>query len=224
LTDFVNIFSRREIGPYPASTLKKGHTIFSPDVYLVEFQGEPVVWKDYSKRPWLGRLWGRFVIAREGKALARLKNVKGVPEFRGFVERDGLLMKYCEGNLLPRRGAKKTLSPDFFSKCAALLEEIHAHGIAHGDIRRRNILADKEGNPVLIDFQTALRKEEWLGRFLFGIMCRTDKWNLVRIKAKSFAWALTEEEKELLASPPLFLRLGRFLRRGVYRKLFPKHT
>lgn len=207
----------------PSRLLKSGRTWFSPDVFVVDVAGQRYVFKDYGSKPWFGRLWGRTVIAREGQALRALEGIRGVPRFVGFVDRDGLLMEFCEGSPLIRRGVRGKIAPEFFDACLELLETIHARGVAHGDIRRKNILVTTDGAPVLIDFQTALRRNgSWWERRLWPLISQTDRWNLVHIKSRTFPEALTSWERSLLASPPIWLRWGRFLRRGLYRRLVPK--
>ena len=198
--------------------LKKSHSAFSPDVYCINWQGRRAVWKDYGACSTMGRLWGRFVIAREARALATLQDLKGVPHLLALVERTGLIMEFIEGDILPRRGVREKITSAFFDQAFRLLLEIHEQGVAHGDVRRKNILIHPSGAPLFIDFQTAiLVGRSWLSRWFFGLMCRVDQWNLLRIKARSFPCYMTAEERQFLEHPPLLLRVGRFLRRRVYR-------
>ncbi len=204
--------------------LKRGHSAFSPDVWLVRLGDTRAVWKDYSGRGILGRMWGRYVIQREARALQALSSIDGVPHLLARVRSSpGLVMSFCEGGVLPRRNIRGVLGPDFFERAMALLREIHRCGVAHGDIRRKNILVRPDGSPALIDFQTAvLRGTSWWGRRCFEFFCLVDEWNLLRIKAKSFPRNLTEKERATLDQPPILLRIGRFLRRDLYRRLRPK--
>jgi hypothetical protein len=203
--------------------IKRGRTWFSPDVWRVSQGQEQLILKDYRTRPLLGRFWGRWVIAREQAVLRKLQGIAGVPQWRGTVGPYGFLMTELSGEPLPRRGLRARTGPEFFDACRRLLEAIHARGIAHGDIRRKNFLLTPEGTPALIDYQTAwLDGKGWLRHRIFVFLAKVDHWNLVRMKMKSFPHALTNEESELLAHPPLLLQLGRFMRQKVYARLFPK--
>lgn len=218
--------SRAELLPVVKRLLKRGQGCLAPDVFLIDWQGVPAVWKDYGDRNLLGRLWGRLVIAREAKALASLCGVAGVPQLFALVKPTGLVMEFFAGDVLPRKEVRAKISPDFFAQAFSLLAEIHAHGVAHGDIRRKNIMILPTGAPALIDFQTAfLRGRAFWMQGLFRFMCKVDRWNLVRIKARSFPRYLTEDERVFLENPPFLLRVGRFLRRRFYRRWRShKHT
>ncbi|MGC8740079.1 MAG: RIO1 family regulatory kinase/ATPase [Candidatus Sumerlaeaceae bacterium] len=216
-------FERSMLESAIVKELKRGHTALSPDVWLVRINNELAVWKDYGRRGALGRAWGRYVIHRETRALEILSDVEGVPHLLGRVGTTGLVMSFCSGTIVPRRGIRQFLQPEFFDRASTLLHEIHRCGVAHADIRRKNILVRPDGSPALIDFQTAvLRGESWWRSWLFAFFCRVDEWNLLRIKAKSFPHFLTEEEQRKLACPPFWLRVGRFLRRDLYRRVKPK--
>lgn len=205
--------------------IKGGRTWFSPDVWRVLRGPERLILKDYSCRPLLGRLWGRWVVAREQEVLRRLNGIPGVPQWRGAVGHYGFLMTELAGDPLPRRGLRARTGPEFFDACMRLLESVHARGVAHGDIRRKNFLMTPEATPALIDFQTAwLDGRGWVRHRIFLFLATVDRWNLARMKMKSFPYALTEGERELLAHPPRLLQLGRFVRQKVYARLFPKRA
>lgn len=219
MVSFSPVASRGEVTPLVKGLLKRGQGWFAPDVFLIDWQGNPAVWKDYGHRNLLGRLWGRLVIGREARALMLLRGVVGVPQLFALVKPTGLVMEFFEGDVLPRKEVRSKVTPDFFAQVFSLLTEIHARGVAHGDIRRKNIMVLRTGAPALIDFQTAFL---W-GRFpwkkgMFGLMCKVDRWNLIRIKARSFPRYLTPDERAFLENPPFLLRVGRFLRRKVYRR------
>lgn len=219
MVSFSPVASRAELLPLVKGLLKGGQGWFAPDVFLIDWQGNPAVWKDYGHRNLLGRLWGRLVIAREARALMSLRGVAGVPQLYALVKPAGLVMEFFEGEVLPRKDIRSKVTPEFFAQAFSLLAEIHAHGVAHGDIRRKNIMVLRTGAPALIDFQTAFLR----GRFpwekgMFSLMCKVDRWNLIRIKARSFPRYLTTDERAFLENPPFLLRVGRFLRRRVYRR------
>ncbi|MCX7625997.1 MAG: phosphotransferase [Candidatus Sumerlaeaceae bacterium] len=214
-----SVVTRAEVLPLVQEVLKHGQSGIAPDVYLIDWQGIRAVWKDYSRRRLWGKLWGKFVVARETRALARLRGLPGVPQVLTVVRPAGLVMEFLDGHVLPRKGIREKVSHQFFTQAFSLLAEIHARGVAHGDIRRKNIMVLRTGAPAFIDFQTAvLRSGRFWGNSLFRLMCKVDRWNLLRIKARSFPRYITQEEWAVLDHPPLLLRLGRFLRRRIYRQ------
>ncbi|KAK0231414.1 hypothetical protein IW262DRAFT_1343997 [Armillaria fumosa] len=84
-----------------------------------------------------------------------------IPTAFGFfedVESDtGALIMSYNGQPLAHRadppGSGMTVSPE--ERCVRILESIHAAGVAHGDIRTWNMVADREGHLSMIDFDRA---------------------------------------------------------------------
>jgi len=58
--------------------------------------------------------------------------------------------------------SNEDVTDEFLAKAVAALEKIHSYGVLHGDVRRENIVCNKEaGNaPVIIDFGMAIDAEE----------------------------------------------------------------
>ncbi|MET0410358.1 MAG: BREX system ATP-binding domain-containing protein, partial [Polyangiaceae bacterium] len=57
----------------------------------------------------------------------------------------------------PRVGADRLRDAlDVVSKLAAILALVHAEGLVHGDVKPKNVLLRRDGEPVLVDFGTAL--------------------------------------------------------------------
>ena len=109
-----------------------------------------------------------------------------------------------------------------FDRLNALVAEMHAHGWAHGDLRRKNILMDTDDTPYLIDFATAWHAGSRAGltrRWLFRHWVRVDRANIARIKESYLPDALTADERDILAHQPWHLRAGRWARKRLYRPL-----
>ncbi len=209
----------------PLQVLKRADRFFTPDVTLVEWEGTMAILKDYAGRGWPGRLWGQWVTAREAKALERLDGLNGVPRLLTRVGKTGIVIEHFAGDLLPKKNVRQLVTPQFFDAALALLRAMHERGVAHGDVRRKNILVRPDGSPAFIDFQTAcFSGRGWLRQRLFSFACRVDEWHLVKIKARSFPRATQAEQKELLESPPFVLRVGQTLRRILYRALGRKRS
>ena len=66
----------------------------------------------------------------------------------------------------------------FFDSLLKLIISMHNAGIAHGDLKRKdNLMVDKNLNPYLIDFGTAVIKYEGSGFFkkmVFDFLKKTD--------------------------------------------------
>ena len=99
---------------------------------------------------------------REGQALAKLEhpNIVSVIDFFEEAGMPCLVMAYVEGETLDERLRNGTpLAEDeavqIFRKLAMALHQVHQSGIFHCDIHPGNIILQRNGEPVLIDFGSA---------------------------------------------------------------------
>ncbi len=201
------------------------NSVANADVYLVEVDGQVVLAKTYASNPaWARLLFGRIALAREYRALSALQNLVGVPRVYGLVNGDTLLTEYvAEGTTLtshvdtPREAWP---SLDFFHRLRELLDTMHRQGIAHGDMRRRNIMRAKGEIPYLIDFTTAIGKRNHnpLSCWLFRAFRRADEFAVLKLQASFYPDSLSAEDTQRILNRPWYLRVGQFLRKRVYRK------
>jgi serine/threonine protein kinase len=128
-----------------------------PVVLLARAGGREVVVKDFAPRSWFVRsVLGRWLNAREARAYRALAGHPAVPAFYGFLDRFALLVEYRPGARMSRRLAHG-LPPDFLRQLESAIDEMHARGVAHLDLRHRtNVMIDADGRPVLIDFASAI--------------------------------------------------------------------
>ncbi len=158
----------------------------NPDVLLLEVEGVRVVLKDFGRRPqWLRSTWGRLSIRRESRAYARLAGHPHVPRLIGRIGAHALLLEYRPGTMLTRSLAG-TLPSGFIAELAAAIEGLHARGVVHLDLRHRsNVLAGRDGRPVVLDFGSALclDPKRQSGRLVLRVLRRLDlaaleKWRV----------------------------------------------
>jgi len=155
----------------------------NPDVLLVTLRcGQRVVIKDFAPRnPWVGAIYGRWVIGREVKAYRLLAGLPAVPSLLGRLGPLALVLEYRPGRPMSRRLAGR-LPPGFMDELRSAIREMHMRGVVHLDLRHRsNVLADFDGHPVLIDFGSAVffRSRSVLDRLLAPLLARID-WSAVR--------------------------------------------
>lgn len=196
------------------------------NVYRLNWRGRPAALKDFSANSWPARmLWARPLLRREARALALLADSGGSPKPLGWAGPDALLMEFIEG--LPVSKLAAPPAPEFFDAAEVLLRRSHTLGVVHGDIRRFNILADADGRPWLIDFASAQFSSPGAlaapARFIWRRVAAADLFHIVKIKASYHPHALTEAQRRTLETPPLTLRIGRFLRKKIYRFKKPRH-
>jgi serine/threonine protein kinase len=190
----------------------------------VESDGGQLLAKTYVDNPvWARCLLGYWGLRRECRAMQKLAGIPGVPQVYGVFRRHTLVMDFVDARPLVDRNE---LSPEeypplvFFERLRELVDEIHRHGIAHGDVRRMNILRDQDDQPHLIDFTTAVRWQRFnpLARILYRALCRADNFGVAKLQVSYYPDSLPEDEKRRILHKPWYLAIGRFLRKRVYRK------
>ena len=149
-----------------------------PDVLLVRCAGGLAVVKDFAPR-------GRFVrwvlgpraIRREVAALRRLAGHASVPQFLGCLDSLACTIEHGGGPRLSRR-RPWTFSPEFARRLRLAVSRMHACGIAHLDLSHRsNVHSDMSGQPVLVDFASAvaLEPESIAHRLVWPLLVRVDE-------------------------------------------------
>jgi hypothetical protein len=149
----------------------------SPDVWLVEEDGRRFVVKDFAESPaWARATWGRWLVGRELRAYRRLIGHPQVPRLLGRVDAWAFAVEYRPGRCLSRRLAGE-LAPDFLPRLETAVRGMHERGVVHLDLRHRsNVLVDARGEPVLLDFASAVcvPGRSAIGRVLLGLLARFD--------------------------------------------------
>ena len=197
------------------------------DLFTLEWNGQTVVLKDVTARPlWMRLAWGRWTLRREATGMIAAEGLPGVPRVLARVGRDAILLEMIPGCTLA-----KTDSPpvEYFDRLSALMEALHQRGVAHGDLRRTNLMIDEQGRPYVLDFASAvvMRSGVWgfIWRWVYRSCVRIDQSKVARLKASYYPDALTIAEVEAIENPPWFLQVGHFLKRHIFphwQKLF-KH-
>jgi serine/threonine protein kinase len=98
----------------------------------------------------------RWLVRRELRAHRQLQGHAFVPSILGSLDALGFFLEYRPGEMLSR-SLRTKLPATFLTELRAAIEQMHAHGVAHLDLRHRsNILAGSDGHPVLLDFASAI--------------------------------------------------------------------
>lgn len=159
----------------------------NPDVLLCELDGESVVVKDFAPRGFfVGRRLGPWLLRREARAYTRLAEIPAIPRLLGWIDEAAIVLEYRPGELLSRSLSGR-LPPGFVDRLGAVVDEMHRRGVVHLDLRHRsNVLADREGEPVVLDFASALLFDPstWLGRLGVGVFAGLDRRALRKWRAR----------------------------------------
>lgn len=157
----------------------------------------------------------KISIVREHAAYERLRGVEGVPASHGLVDGEHLVLDYIEGPSLRAYERQIRDRERFFADLLETIEAVHAAGVAHGDLKRKdNTLVGPGERPYIIDFGIAcLRKEKGgrLNRFCFDLYRQLDYNAWTKLKyGRSFEGLSAEDAKRY---KPLWIeRIARWLR------------
>ena len=161
----------------PRKLLNRGGSR-NPDVYCIEVSGAPLVVKDFAPRGAFVRATiGRWVTAREARAWQVLDGHPSVPAFRGRIDALAFVVEYRPGRRMGRK-LRGEVPEDFADRLDCALGAMHARGVAHLDLRHRsNVLLGESGDPILIDFGSALvfRPGSLAARLLLPLLVAIDR-------------------------------------------------
>jgi hypothetical protein len=159
---------------------------------------------------WIGRL----LAARECACFERLRGVEGIPALLGRWGPTGVVREYIDGEPL-RRGAR--VADDFHARLRALVDTIHAHGMAYVDLEKaENVLVGGDGRPYLFDFQIAWywpRRwggELWPARAIRARFQQGDLYHLGKLQRRTRPDQLSAEDLAATYRRPAYVRAYRF--------------
>lgn len=193
-----------------------------PDLRVVEIDGHRVAVKDFKRSDFLFRvIIGPILIRREFGALRNLVGVEGIPQLVGKLDRYALAMEHISGTSLDKV-APGTLDDEFYRDLRRTIDDIHARGVAHCDLRSRgNVMVTEDGRPYVIDFAACVYRGRGINpftRWLFRQFVLADENAVLLIKQRLSPELLTDEDKAELAKPLPFERPARFIGQRI-RKL-----
>lgn len=146
--------------------------------------GDVVVKKPHGSGPLRG-LW-RTLLKRERAVYARLDGIPGIPRSFGLVRDEQLALEFVAGPSLREHEARIADRDAFFAKLLATVQAMHAAGIAHGDLKRKdNIIVGAGERPYLIDFGIAVRRSPTnavFNRLVFDPLVQMDLNAWVKLK------------------------------------------
>ncbi|MEO0367861.1 MAG: hypothetical protein AAF197_03640 [Pseudomonadota bacterium] len=160
-----------------------------PDVLLIEINDQKAVLKDQnSADPWFARIVGPLLNWRECKGLRRLVAASSIPNLLAVPDTRSFLMSFHESQQITRVDTNEVDWEAFFSKLKSAIDQIHALGVAHNDLRNpSNILITKDGDPILVDLVACFcrgRKWNLINRWLFNKFCQVDHSAVTKLKQR----------------------------------------
>jgi len=191
------------------------------NIWLTRINNQLVAVKDYRLKGFLFKiLFGRWLIRREFEIYKKLQGIKGIPQVYKLLDKDAFILEYIEGTDCSKL-EKGSLPEVFFSQLKDLIDEIHARGVVHCDLKKRaNIIVTNGYQPYLVDFATSFTKGSrfnFIQNWFYKQFYQDDLNSIAKLKKKISPHLLTPEEEDNL-SRRLFLEPEiRFLRKHVRR-------
>lgn len=153
-------------------------------VHLYRIQPGDVVVKTPHGGP-LAALW-RALLKREHAVYERLDGIPGIPRSFGLVGDGRLALEFVAGPSLREHEARIADRDAFFAKLLATIRAMHAAGVAHGDLKRKdNVIVGPGERPYLIDFGIAVRRSATnalFNRCVFAPLVQMDMNAWVKLK------------------------------------------
>jgi serine/threonine protein kinase len=204
--------------PAPGQFLSRG---YQGAVYLRGSGPDARVIKQAMGGP-IARRLRAAMLRREYAAYGRVAGIAGIPRCFGLQDDGSLVLEYTPGEVYRESvPALQAHRETFFRQLQAQILALHAVGVAHADLKRRgNILISQAGNPILLDFGSAvLRREDggWWNGFLFRQACRMDLNAWVKLKYRRRYDLLSADDRPFY-QPTALEDAARVVRR-IWRKL-----
>lgn len=132
-----------------------GRHRFKADLAFYDLDGHAVALKSYAASAERPAVPGaKRSVEREARALVQASGLDGVARLLA-VSHERLAMTELPGRTLKDR-ADDPPPPEVFDRLDTLLDRLHAKGVAHGDLHRRDVLVDDDGAVSVVDFATSV--------------------------------------------------------------------
>ncbi len=177
--------------------------------------GEVVV-KEAHSGSLLGVL-GRRALGHEARVYERLEGVPGTVRCFGLLGGRRLVLEHVPSVSLREFEGPFADRDRFYARLLATLDALHAAGIAHGDLKRKNnILVGPDERPYVVDFGIAWRLGDdapaWRRR-MFGLVAQMDYNAWIKHKHGRPPYGLDVPAEDRARYKPLLLeRLARGVR------------
>lgn len=181
--------AREELEPFVERELARGAGRllgqgYQAGAYLLDSPVGPIVVKKAHEAPLRHRL-GLGALRREAAVYERLRGVPGIPRSFGLVG-DHLVLEHIEGPSLRQHESRLADRERFFARLLETLDAMHAAGVAHGDLKRKdNVLVGAGEQPYVIDFGVAWcvgpESPRWR-RCIFDVLSQMDYNSWLKLK------------------------------------------
>jgi len=182
---------------------------------------------------WPWRALGEAAIRREHAIYARIAGVPGIPQCIGLIDQKRLVLEFLEGGTFRDREHDIEHWGEFFERLLGTIRGIHARGVAHGDLKRKdNLIVGLDERPYIVDFGVASiersSRAPW-SNAMYRWMRQYDYNAWVKLKTRGQLEPLTDEDIALYR-PTTLERIARAIRvvwqkvtlRRLRRRIWPR--
>lgn len=146
---------------------------------------------------------GEMLTDHEEAIYRRLAGLDCIPGWAGRLDAVTCAIEFVEAVPLDHL-APEDLPAEFFDRLRKVFDAVHARGIAYGDANKKSNILVRDGWPVLIDFQIALRtRDDWpaplrgFARRVVRYLQGKDLYHLYKHKRRIHPQHLTPAEEAL---------------------------
>lgn len=145
----------------------------------------------------LHRWLSRWMLRREARVYRQLDGFPGAPRFHGFLRDRYLVLEYIVGE--PARYAEIDDRETFFAELLAHIKDLHARGVAHSDLQKKDNLWLVGGrHPCLLDFGAAVVRKPGFApfnhvHFRFAEQLDFNQW--VKLKYRGRLEAMSAQDR-----------------------------
>ena len=190
-----------------------------PEVRTEVRDGVKFLVKDYAP---CGRAFrwamGRWLARREQVAIREAAGIQGIPRNSLRIGRHALAYEFIVATPCAELPPGE-LPETFWDDLTRIIDDLHARGIAHGDLKTlENILVGDDGRVHLIDLTAAVvARQSPLHRFIYKHVSHDDRRAIIKAKLVLAPEIVSDEEREFLAYQSRAERLFRWGRRPFRR-------
>lgn len=187
---------------------------YQATITLFETPQGPVVVKS-PHHAGLAGLPARLTIRREHRVYARLDSVAGVPRCFALLDGRHLVLEHVPGPSLRAYEPGMDDAEQFYARLLATIDAMHAAGVAHGDLKRKdNVIVGPGEQPYIIDFGIACLDSpdgRGPGHRRFEYLRQFDYNSWIKLKYRRELERMTPSEAERYR-PLMLERVARWIR------------
>lgn len=136
------------------------------------YQGQTLLYQDNGRRLVIKAASGRgirnwistLMLRHEARVYEQLADIPAVPRCYGLLRNRYLVLEYVDG--APARYSEFANREAFFAELLELIKSLHARGIAHSDLQKKdNLLLVGGQHPCLLDFGAAVIRKSGFAPF-----------------------------------------------------------